>query len=331
MVAFLRENAFGITLGISGGKAVVSESVFAISVRSMTHSLEARPLFGISLAAMGYACFAMQDAVVKYLVETYYVPQILFIRSAVIVAITGTLAYVYRHPSILKSKYRGTLVLRATLMLIAWMLFYSSSLYLGLAELTTLYFSAPIMVVVLSIFVLKENVGFGRWIACAFGFIGVLIAANPTHSPNWLPSLLCIVAGFCWAWSTIIVRIVSKTETTLTQMYSTSALFGIACALSLPWLWKSPDAQGWALMIGVGLVSTLGQFLLYEGFRHAEASSLASVEYTGLIWAFLYGYLIWSEIPAVNVFIGATIIVTASLVLVGWERRAVRLPKERIP
>ncbi len=297
---------------------------------SMTSSLEARPLFGISLAAMGYSCFAMQDALVKYLVETYYVPQILFVRSAVIVAITGTLAYFYGHPSILKSKYRGTLVLRATLMLIAWMLFYSSSLCLGLAELTTLYFSAPIMVVVLSIFVLKEKVGMGRWIACAFGFIGVLVAANPTHSPNWLPALLCIVAGFCWAWSTILVRIVSKSETTLTQMYATSALFGIACALALPWLWKNPDMQGWALMIGVGLISTLGQFLLYEGFRHAEASSLASVEYTGLIWAFLYGYLIWSEIPAANVFIGALLIVTASLVLVGWERRTVRSPKERI-
>ena len=169
------------------------------------------------------------------------------------------LAYRYRHPSILKSKYRGTVVIRAALMLTAWMLFYSSARYLGLAELTTLYFSAPIMVMVLSIFVLKEKVGAGRWIACAVGFVGVVVAANPANSPNWLPATLCIIAGFCWAWSTILIRLVSRSETTLTQMYATSALFGIACALSLPWLWENPDAQGWLLMIAVGLVSTVGQ------------------------------------------------------------------------
>ena len=287
----------------------------------MAGSLKARPLFGIGLAAMGYSCFALQDALVKWLVESYEVPQILFVRSAVIVGITGVLAHRYRHPFILKSKYRGTVVLRAALMLAAWMLFYSSARYLGLAELTTLYFSAPVMVMVLSIFVLKEKVGVGRWAACAVGFVGVVVAANPASSPNWLPATLCIVAGFCWAWSTILIRLVSRSETTLTQMYATSALFGIACAFSLPWLWKNPDALGWLLMITVGLVSTIGQYLLYEGFRHAPASSLAPVEYTGLIWAFIYGYAIWAEVPAINVFIGAILIVAASLVLVSGERR----------
>lgn len=281
---------------------------------------EGRPLAGIALACAGYACFAMQDALVKWLVASYAVPEILFMRSLVIVVITGVLVYYRRHPSILKSPYRGTVVLRAALMLVAWLLFYNAARYLGLAELTTLYFSAPIIVMFLSILVLKEAIGTGRWIACIGGFIGVTIAANPTHSPNLLPAAMCIVAGFCWAWSTILIRLVSRSETTLTQMFATSLLFGLACALSFPWIWKTPDALGWALMIGLGLVSTLGQFLLYEGFRHAPASALAPVEYSGLIWAFVYGYLIWAEIPAVNVFVGALIIVASSLVLIAWER-----------
>ncbi|MNE83268.1 hypothetical protein D3C80_1800690 [compost metagenome] len=85
---------------------------------------------------------------------------------------------------------------------------------------------------------------------------------------------------------------------------------------------------GWTLMIGLGLVATIGQYLLYEGFRHAPASALAPVEYTGLVWAFFYGYAIWSEIPASNVFVGAVIIVVSSLVLVAWERRSVRLAEK---
>lgn len=283
--------------------------------------IDTKPLAGIALATAGYACFALQDALVKWMVTTYEVPQILFMRSLVIVLVSGVLLRFYRHPSILKSPYRGTVVLRAALMLIAWLLYYNAARYLGLAELTTLYFSAPIITVFLSIVVLKEAVGAGRWIACVGGFVGVVIAANPSHSPNLIPAAMCLAAGFCWAWSTILIRLVSRSESTLTQMFATSLLFGLACAASFPWIWKTPDMEGWMLMIGLGLVATLGQFLLYEGFRYAPASALAPVEYTGLIWAFVYGYTIWAEIPALNVFIGAILIVASSLVLVFWERR----------
>ncbi len=292
--------------------------------------IDSRPLAGIALASAGYACFALQDALVKWLVATYEVPQILFMRSVVIVLVSGVLIRFYRHPSILKSPYRGTVVLRAALMLIAWLLYYNAARYLGLAELTTLYFSAPIITVFLSILVLKEAVGAGRWIACVVGFAGVVIAANPSHSPNLVPAVMCLVAGFCWAWSTILIRLVSRSESTLTQMFATSLLFGLACALSFPWIWRTPDAEGWALMLALGLIATIGQYLLYEGFRYAPASALAPVEYTGLIWAFIYGYAIWAEIPALNVFIGAIFIVTASLVLVYWERRSDLIAKKRL-
>jgi S-adenosylmethionine uptake transporter len=132
---------------------------------------------------------------------------------------------------------------------------------------------------------------------------------------------MCVAAGFCWAWSTILVRLVSRSESTSTQMFATSLLFGLACAVSFPWTWTTPDAAGWILMLGLGLVATVGQFLLYEGFRYSPASALAPIEYTGLIWAFIYGYLIWAEIPALNVFIGALLIVASSVALVIWERR----------
>ncbi|MFK0165008.1 DMT family transporter [Rhizobium sp. NPDC090279] len=282
---------------------------------------EKGPIAGIALACAGYACFSLQDAMVKWLVASYEVPEILFVRSLVIVLVAGALVRYRDHPSIFKSPYRATVILRAGLMLLAWLLFYNAARHLGLAELTTLYFSAPIIVMVLSIFVLKEKIHAGRWIAGIGGFIGVTIATNPSHSPNLLPAAMCIVAGFCWAWSTILVRLVSRSETTLTQMYATSLIFGIACALSFPWTWKTPDASGWALMLTLGVISTIGQFLLYEGFRHAPASTLAPIEYSGLVWAFVYGYVIWAEVPATNVFVGAFIIIASSFLLVLWERR----------
>lgn len=291
---------------------------------------EPGPLTGIALACLGYSLFAIQDAVVKWLVADYAVPQILFIRSLIIVVFAAIIVRRQRHPSILKSPNRQSIVLRAGLMLGAWLSYYSAARHLGLAEITTMYFSAPVIVVVLSIFVLKERVGIVRWLACLGGFAGVVMAANPTEAPSLVPAGMVLFAGFCWAWSVILVRLVSRTESTLNQMLATSFLFVLACGVMLPWLWKSPDAVGWVLMIGLGLVSALGQYLLYEGFRYAPASTLAPIEYSGLVWAFLYGYLFWAEVPTANVVIGALLIVGSSLGLVWWERR-LAITARRLP
>jgi S-adenosylmethionine uptake transporter len=281
------------------------------------------PLAGIALACIGYSLFAMQDAVVKWLVADYEVPQILFMRSIIITGFAAFMVWRQRHPSILKSPHRNSLLLRALLMFMAWLAFYSSARHLGLAEITTMYFCAPVMVVVLSIFILNEKVGPVRWLACIGGFVGVVLAANPTHAPSLIPAGMVLFAGFCWAWSVILVRLVSRTESTLNQMMATSFFFVVACGIMLPWTWKTPDLFGWCLMIGLGFVSAAGQYFLYEGFRYAPASTLAPIEYSGLVWAFLYGYLIWAEIPAVNVFAGALLIVGSSLGLILWERRLV--------
>ncbi len=278
-------------------------------------------LAGILLACSGYSLFAIQDAIVKWLVADYSVPQILFIRSLVIMVVAAVMVHRLKHPSILKSPHRNSMMLRAGLMFAAWMAYYSSARHLGLAELTTMYFSAPIIVVVLSIFVLKESVGAVRWIACIGGFVGVLLAANPATAPSLAPAGMVLFAGFCWAWSTVLIRLVSRTESTLNQMMATSFLFLIACGATLPWLWKAPDLTGWLLLAALGAVAALGQYLLYEGFRYAPASTLAPMEYSGLLWAFLFGYLIWSEVPTPNVIAGALLIVASSLLIIWWERR----------
>lgn len=289
-------------------------------------SLVDSPLRGIALAAIGYSLFAIQDATVKWLVADYAVPEILFVRSLVIVALALVLVRRYRHPSILSSPHKGSLALRAGLILAAWLSYYSAARHLGLAELTTLYFAAPLMVVALSIPILKERVGAARWLAVLIGFAGVLVAANPSGAPSLVPAGMVLFAAFCWAWSVILVRLVSRGETTLNQMLASSGLFALACAPMLPFVWRTPDLEGLALMLGLGLASAAGQYALYEGFRHAPASALAPVEYTGLVWAFLYGWAIFAEVPTPHIVIGAAIIVAASLALAWHEtRQAARL------
>lgn len=280
----------------------------------------------MTLAACGYTMFAIQDALVKWLVRDYAVPEILFIRSVAIAAIAVVFVYRQRQPSILKSPNRRTLFLRTFLVLGAWLLYYSATRHLALAQLTTLYFSAPLIVVFLSIIILKEKVTKMRWTAAIIGLIGVIIAANPTKLPELVPAAAAVFAAFCWAWSVIMVRLVSRTESTISQMMATSLVFAVACGAMMPWFWVTPDLTGWALLALLSFVGMLGQFLIYEGFRYAPASSIAPMEYTALIWAVLFGLTIWGEVPTENVYIGALLIVGASLGLIFWERRAARLP-----
>lgn len=287
--------------------------------------IEPRPLTGIALAAAGYCLFSIQDATVKWLVQSYEVPQILFLRSITIVLVALAIAWRQGQPPIWKSQNKWALTTRALLLLVAWLSFYNASRYLGLADLTTMYFGAPVMGVVLSILILKEKVSLGRWLAVIAGFIGVIVAADPSGRADFLPAAMVLFAAFCWAWGTVLIRLINRSESTANQMIATAGLFVVVCGAALPFIWKTPDATGWCLMLGLGILSGAAQYLLYEGYRYAPASAIAPVEYTGLVWAFIYGYILWQDVPKPHVFAGAVLIVVASLGLVWWEARAAKL------
>lgn len=280
-----------------------------------------RILTGLGLAFCGYALFASQDAIVKWLVPGYTLPQILFTRSLVIVVFTLAIGRSDAVVQVIRSSNQGSIALRAALILAAWLLYYSAAARMGLAEITTLYFAAPLVAVGLAATLLGERVSGARWAAAATGFVGVVVAAGPSGGFQAGPTSMALAAACCWAASATLVRWIGRSDTTLTQILASNALFTLACALALPWLWRTPDAGSLGLMLGLGVIGGGGQFLLFEAFRYAPASALAPVEYSGLVWAFLYGYAIWADVPGPSTFAGAGLISAGSLALVWSERR----------
>ncbi len=292
-----------------------------------------RVVTGLALAACSYALFATQDATVKGLVAVYAVPQILFFRSVVIMAIAFVCGGGPRAlERVRHSANKPALIARASLILLAWLFYYSAAAYLGLAEITTLYFAAPVIAVALSALVLRERVGAARWSTVLLGFAGVVIAAGPLGAIMSRPALGAFAAAACWGTSTILARWISRSESTLTQMLSSNALFALGCLPVLPWMWHAPTGPALTAMLGVGIVGGVGQYLLFESYRYAPASAVAPVEYTGLVWAFLYGYAIWADIPRWNTFAGAALIAAGSLAQVWFEnRRALVEPALPVP
>lgn len=280
-----------------------------------------RILAGALLAALGYMLFTFQDAAIKLLVASFSVWQILFFRSLTILACSlifggGTrLAILSARSPILKA-----MLLRTFVVVIAWLCYYNAARHLRLAELTTIYYAAPIVVIVMSIFILGESVPPSRWAAVLIGFLGVFIACDPVDLGLSLPVFLVLAAAFLWGLSVIIMRKIALAERTIIQLTVNNFFTMIAGGMALFFVWKTPDWRQFALMVGAGVVAGAAQFSLYEGMKRAPASTIAPFEYTALVWAFLLGYLIWGDIPRPEVMVGAALIVAAGLLAIAGQR-----------
>ncbi len=280
-----------------------------------------RVVVGIGLGILAYSFFATHDAANKYLAATLPVWQVLFFRSATIV--TGALLFgrgklVAR---VVATPLKLQLLGRGGLTLMAWLLYYTASRDLPLAQLMTLYFSSPIMVAVLAIPVLGEQVSPARWVALAVGFGGVLLASDPTGVHASLATAMVIAAAILWAIAILLMRLIARREASLVQIFYQNALFLVVTGSVSYFVWTPPTPLEFGLLALIGVFGGAGQFILFEGIRLAPASVMSTVEYTGLLWAFLLGYLVWGDIPSVPTWIGAGLIFASGIFLLAMERR----------
>ena len=289
-----------------------------------TAALE-RLTLGMMLALLAYSLLATQDATVKWLVATVPVWQVLFIRSGIVMA--GCLAVGGRdllHHAV-RSPIIGLLLCRGAVTLAAWFCYFTAARFLPLAQLITLYFTAPVIVALLAAPLLKETVGPARWAAVLVSFTGTVAAADPAGLALSPAAMLVLFAAALWAIGVILTRVIARHEPSLVQMLYNNGFFLIATGLASALAWHRPSQAELWLLLQVGLLGGLGQFCLFEAARRAPASVTAPLEYTALIWAFALGFAIWGDIPRPPLFIGAVLILGAGLMLIVAERRGGKL------
>jgi drug/metabolite transporter (DMT)-like permease len=278
-------------------------------------------LHGVAFGLAGFFVFPVHDALAKLLVQDLSVWQIMFVRSSIILLIISLINGLGPFPRAFKSPVRSLLGMRALIIVAAWALFYSAARYLALGELVTIYFGSPILVAFLAGPILREQVGAARWVALSVGFIGVLIACRPGLSGSG-PVLLAVAAAALWSLSTILIRLTKLSEPTSVNMLMTNLGFFILAGIILPWVWKTPSLKDWLLLISLSLLGATSQFLVFEALRRASASTIAPLEFTSLVWAFLLQYFVWGSTPDILVLLGALLIGLSGLVIVSIEWRA---------
>ena len=278
-----------------------------------------RVLAGILFTGAAYFLFSMQDASIKLLVAGIAVWQIMFVRSITILVATAAIGGRRLFEDSARSPIVGPMFVRSAFTLAAWLCYYNAARYLQLAELTTVYYAAPIIVTVLSVIMLGEKVPMLRWLAVLIGFAGVFVACDPTRLGLSMPVLLVLAAALLWGIAVVLLRKTAMAERTMIQLILNNFYFLVFSAVPALLVWQTPDWQQLLLLICVGALGGVAQYVLFEGMKRAPVSIVAPFEYTSLVWAFALGFAIWGDVPRREVFLGAALIVTAGLLIVGNE------------
>lgn len=279
-----------------------------------------RVLAGILFTGAAYFLFSTQDASIKLLVVGMTVWQIMFFRSITILVGCAAIGGRRLFEDTVRSSVLRPMFLRSVFTLAAWICFYNAAKTMQLAELTTIYYAAPIIITVLSVVMLGEKVPALRWLAVFIGFVGVFIACDPTRLGLSVPVLLVLAAAILWAIAIILMRKTSLAERTMIQLVLNNTFFLAFSVVPTFFLWQAMTWDQLLLLIAVGALGGIAQYLLFEGMKRAPVSILAPLEYTSLIWSFALGFAIWGDVPRPEVFIGAAIIVSAGLLIVANER-----------
>lgn len=207
---------------------------------------------------------------------------------------------------------------RGIVMIIAAIAFVAGLETLPLATMTSINFVSPFLITILSIFFLKEHVGYHRWVAIAIGFTGALIVIRPGAGAFDIGALYALTAALAWAVGVVTTRYVQREDNALTTIFYTVAIGTVVSSFIVAPYWKPIEGNALYYLVGIGLLSTAGQLLMIASLRHAEPSVVAPFTYTQLIWATLIGYVVFGDFPDSWTWIGSGIIIASGLYV--WHR-----------
>lgn len=260
------------------------------------------------------------DLCAKGLLSSYSLEQFVFLRSLIGLAIFILIGRQFGGiRSLVTAKWRWHL-LRTLLATGAMFGFFYGLSRMPLVNALTLGFTAPLMVTALSVPMLREHVGWRRWVAVTVGFVGVLIILRPGGGDVSFASIAVLFAAFCYACMAITARKLSTTESSYAlSVYVIAGPMIVSLALLGKGSWQVPDLNGWMMFLGAGACSVIAWIGIIGGYRRASPAMLAPFEYTALIGGAFAGYLIWDEIPDRWVVFGATVIIASGLFVVYRE------------
>jgi drug/metabolite transporter (DMT)-like permease len=283
-----------------------------------------RPLAGIAWMVGGMFMLSVMDTLSKHAVEHLSTPVLVAIRSAMVLLLV--LPWVARAGGLAALRTRRPLahLMRGILSVCSLITFFESLRLLPLATVVAICFAAPLFMTLMSVVLLREQVGWQRWTALAAGFAGVSVIIGPQAMDGELGrgAWMALAAALFYAASTTSVRWLAATESDLSMIVSQNLCMLVAGLVGLAFVPLEPPGVRMGLVIfASAALLLLGQRMTFRALRLAPVGAVAPFHYTELVWATLFGWLFWREWPAAHVWWGAALVVGAGLYAIWQERR----------
>lgn len=285
--------------------------------------------FGV---VFGLGTILAQDVIMKALSAQYSVIQLLFIRSVFALVILVCILPLISCTKPLRSNRRGLQILRGSLQFLSFACYYIALQRMPILELVTVFFSAPLIAVALSVPVLKERVGLMRWVALCIGFLGALLIIGPQRTGfNHGVTLLAFGAAVLYAGSIVVTRILGEKDQSVTTALYTLIMYVMLSGITVSSIeviysmsetqgadygsnyWITPTLNHIGMLAIAGLAVCVAFLLLAHAYRQAPVSVLVPWEYSALIWGGLYGYIFWNELPTALTVTGGVLIVVSGI------------------
>ena len=289
---------------------------------------------GILIYVLTLLSFATMEALAKHLSGTFSVSQIVWARYTfhfIIIFITVISLEIMGYKTGIKfPKLIKVQILRSIALLLMTYCFFTSLSRLSLAEATIILFFAPLITTILAPLILKEKIHAHTLLAVTVGFIGMIIVIDPNNiwgvqkiDMYWLSGILYGIAGaLFYSLYQIGTRVLAPVESAITSLFFSGAagLLGTTILVLIDYdpasgmqAWTMPNNVEWSFLITVGLFGAIGQFLILGAYSKAQATTLAPISYTHIIWATLFGYFFFFSVPDMQTFIGGLLIVVSGI------------------
>jgi drug/metabolite transporter (DMT)-like permease len=285
--------------------------------RSGTESSGDDLLRGVIFMVLGMAVLNAMDAVSKLLTDDFSGIQVAWARYTFHLVPLVLLVGPARVRRMLRTVNLWAQILRSTSLAVSAVFIILAFSQMPLADAIAVSFVAPLMIVALSVHVLGERVGIHRWVAVVIGFVGMLILVWPSGEVFEAGTLFALAAAVFWAIGMIMTRQV-RGDDPWSTLFFTALVGTVLISLAVPYFWRTPSITAWAMMLAMGLLGGIAHTMIIFAFRSASASILAPYNYTLLVWATFYGWVLFDELPNLRTTIGAAVIVAAGLYV--WYR-----------
>ena len=283
------------------------------------------PLRGILLMVAAVGMFTLMDTIAKYLSRWYPVPGIVWARYALNLAFLLAWFALRGELKRIATKRPGIQVARGLLLAAATLIYFTSLKVLPLADAAAIAFVLPLFVAALAVPMLKERLDMPRMLAIVLGLAGALAVVRPGSAVFTLYALLPMGMALCNALYQILTRKIAGIEHPLTSLIWGAIIGAVLLSAALPFAWETPQEwTHWALLGVIGMLASVGHYLLIRAYDYASATLLAPYTYSGLVWAMLLGLLVFGNFPDGWSLAGMAVIVVSGLFLASRQRLTVR-------